>query len=134
MNKKSIPRIEETQGCHCLAARKQARELTRRYEAALRRHGLKATQFSILAALVQTGPAPMTRLADMLGLERTTLTRVANVMVRQTWVSIDASKQDKRMQILSATPSGEKKLAEAFPEWKRVQDEVNKELKGAYHG
>lgn len=134
MTGKSIPGIEETQKCHCLSIRKRARELTRRYEAALRRHGLKATQFSVLAALVQTGPVPMTRLADMLGLERTTLTRVANVMARQTWLSINVSRQDKRMQILSVTPSGESKLAEAFPDWKRVQDEVDIEMKGAYHG
>lgn len=130
MKNESILGIEETQGCHCLSARKRARELTRRYEAVLRKHGLKATQFSVLAALIQTGPVPLTRLADTLGLERTTLTRIASVMIRQRWLRIDVSKQDKRMQILSVTPSGKKKLAEAFPEWKRVQDEVNKELQG----
>lgn len=127
MNETSIAEIEETRACHCLAARKHARELTRRYEAVLRRHGLKATQFSVLAALFQTGPIPITRLAGILGLERTTLTRVAGTMEKQKWLNTKTGIGDKRLQILSVTQSGKEKLAEAFPDWKRVQDEVSNE-------
>ncbi len=66
--------------CHCLAARRRARAITRHYEAKLRRHGLRATQFSILAALALAGPMPTGRLAELLGLERTTLTRSAALL------------------------------------------------------
>jgi len=49
-----------TRHCHCLAARRQARVLTRLYEQKLRPHGVRATWFSILAALALKGPTPVT--------------------------------------------------------------------------
>jgi len=74
--------------CHCLAARRRARAVTRHFEAALRRHGLRATQFSILAALALGGAMKMGALARRLGLERTTLTRSAALLERDGWVRI----------------------------------------------
>lgn len=117
--------IEATRGCYCLAARKRARELTRRYEAALRPYGLRATQFSVLAALAQAGPIPVSRLAGILGLERTTLTRIAGVMARDGRLSI-ASGDDERVRVLDITTEGKGVLAAALPAWKRVQDELAK--------
>ena len=38
--------LRATQACYCLAARRVARALTRLYDARLRQHGLRATQFS----------------------------------------------------------------------------------------
>lgn len=124
----AIKGIEATRGCYCLAARKRARELTREYEKVLRPHGLRATQFSVLAALTQTGPLPVSKLADILGLERTTLTRVANVMGKHKWLKVTGSAKDGRVQTLAIASTGKKKLAVAFPDWKRVQDQVSKEL------
>ena len=53
----------------------RSRDLTRAFEKAMRGSGVRGTQFTLLATLVQTGPIPTTRLADFQGLERTTLTR-----------------------------------------------------------
>ncbi|WP_197075806.1 MarR family winged helix-turn-helix transcriptional regulator [Halostagnicola sp. A56] len=72
--------LSATRSCHCLDARRRARAITRRYDERLRPHGLQSTQFSVLAALALTGPTPLGELADLLGLERTTLTRSANRM------------------------------------------------------
>lgn len=117
--------LRETRACHCLEARKRARELTRTYERALRPHGLRATQFSVLAALAQTGPVPTSRLAVILGLERTTLTRVAKTMIRNGWLFVQQG-EDERVRILAVTPNGKHVLAESFPSWKRVQDAVTR--------
>lgn len=117
--------IEETQGCYCLAARKRARELTRRYEVALRPFGLRATQFSVLAALAQTGPVALSKLADLLGLERTTLTRIAAVLERDGRISVTLG-DDERVRVLSITTPGKRILASALPAWKRVQDDITK--------
>lgn len=125
MDGTSLKGIEQTQACHCLAARRRARELTRRYEAALRPHGLRATQFSVLAALAQAGPMPVSRLAATLGLERTTLTRVAGVMERDGRLSI-ARGDDGRVRVLDITTDGTRVLAAALPAWKRVQDGLTK--------
>jgi|SRR5690606_5985963 len=113
--------------CHCLAARRRARALTRAYEAKLRPHGLRATQFSILASLALGGPAPMGRLASRLGLERTTLTRSAALLERNGWVSFAAS-ADGREKPLQLTAAGRRKLEAAYPAWKAAQDAAEKQL------
>lgn len=107
--------------CHCLAARRRARAITRHFEAALRRHGLRATQFSILAALALAGPMRMGMLASKLGLERTSLTRSAALMVRAGWVGAGRS-ADARERPLRLTAAGRRKLEAAYPAWKAAQD------------
>jgi DNA-binding MarR family transcriptional regulator len=109
--------------CHCLAARRHARAITRHYEARLRRHGLRATQFSILAALALAGPMPMGELAGLLGLERTTLTRGVAPLEREGWVRSGGS-GDARERPLKLTAAGRRKLEAAYPDWKAAQDSV----------
>jgi len=108
--------------CHCLAARRHARAVTRHYEAKLRRHGLRATQFSILSALALAGPTPMGRLAELLGLERTTLTRSAVLLEREGWLKALRSRDDGRERPLGLTPAGRRKLESAYPAWKEAQE------------
>jgi DNA-binding MarR family transcriptional regulator len=114
--------------CHCLAARRQARELTRLYEAKLRPHGLKATQFSILVALAAAGPKPIGVLASTLGLERTTLTRGAALLARDGLVAEEQS-EDSRERQLTLTGRGRRKLEAAYPAWKTAQEKVDKSLR-----
>lgn len=121
--KSKVP-IEETKFCHCLAARKRARDLTRRYEAALRPFGLKATQFSILSVLAIKGQTLLTQLARILGLERTTLTRSLGILEANGWV-YSRSSEDGRERPIEITGEGLKLLEEAFPHWKKVQDSVS---------
>ena len=109
--------------CHCLAARRDAREITRHFEAQLRRHGLRATQFSILASLALAGSKPIGELADLLGLERTTLTRSAALLESKGWVRAERS-EDRRERPMQLTPSGRKKLEAAYPSWKAAQDSI----------
>ncbi len=98
--------------------------MTRLYEEKLRPHGLRATQFSILAALALKGPTPTGELADLLGLERTTLTRAAKLLARNGWIAA-ASSKDARAHPLKLTPAGRCKLKSAFPAWKEVQDGID---------
>src|SRR5216683_769617 len=109
--------------CHCLAARRHARAVTRHFEAALRPHGLRATQFSILAALALAGTLPMGDLAELLGLERTTLTRSTTLLARNGWLRAERS-QDSRERPLLLTASGRRKLEAAYPAWQAAQDSV----------
>lgn len=115
--------LSDTRHCHCLAARRRARELTRFYESHLRPHGLHATQFSVLAALSVVGPTPVGDLADVLGVERTTLTRSANRLADAGWVT-DAPSDDARERHLALTADGRETVEAAYPAWKRAQDAV----------
>ena len=107
--------------CVCTAARRRSRELTRLFEKAMRGSGVRGTQFTLLATLVQTGPLPTTRLADFQGLERTTLTRNLARLVRDGFVRIDEG-EDRRVRKVAITPAGEEAARRAYPFWKKAQD------------
>lgn len=115
--------------CHCLAARRHARAVTRLFEEKLRPRGLRATQFSVLAALALKGPTPVKALAETLGLERTTLTRIGALLERNGWVST-ARSEDARQRLFRLTGAGRRKLEGAFPAWKEAQDLVDRRLAG----
>ncbi|HXF50719.1 MAG TPA: MarR family transcriptional regulator [Dehalococcoidia bacterium] len=117
--------LSATKGCYCLAARRYARAITRFYETKLRPHGLRATQFSILAALALKGPTLVGELADLLGLERTTLTRSAALLARNGWVGVRRS-GDARERPLFITDAGRAKLEAAMPSWAEAQHEVER--------
>jgi len=107
--------------CVCTAARRRSRELTRAFEKAMRGSGLRSTQFNLLATVVQTGPLPTTRLADFLGLERTTLTRNLGPLVRDGLVRLEEG-EDRRVRKVAITPAGEEAARRAFPSWRKAQD------------
>lgn len=117
--------LAATKDCRCLAARRTARAITRMYEARLRPHGLRATQFSILAALALKGPTPVTELAKALGLERTTLTRSSGLLEEKGWVR-GAASEDAREHLLKLTPVGRRTLEAAFPAWQAAQEQASR--------
>jgi DNA-binding MarR family transcriptional regulator len=111
----------ETRQCACSAARRKSRELTRFYEHSMRGSGLRAAQFTLLATLIQTGPMPATRLADFLGLDRTTLTRNLRPLVRDGLVIVEEG-ADRRVHHAAITAKGEEAARNAFPSWRKAQD------------
>ena len=75
--------------CTCANLRKATRVVTQVYDAALQPVGLKATQFTVLAVLAERGEAPLTRLAETLVMDRTTLTRNLKPLVREGFIRIE---------------------------------------------
>src|SRR5256885_12163149 len=75
------------QTCACSALRRATRAVTQHYERHFRGSGLRATQFTILATLTQTGPLSISELSAKLGLERTTLSRNLRLIENKGWVS-----------------------------------------------
>jgi len=121
--------LAATKDCRCLAARRTARAITRMYEAKLRPHGLRATQFSILAALALKGATPVGDLASFLGLERTTLTRSSALLEERGWVR-SATSADARRHPLQITPAGLRTLEAALPAWQAAQELATQRLGG----
>jgi len=114
--------------CLCLALRKAARHIARRYDAAF--SGLKITsgQFSILAALLQDDPVPMAKLAATLGLDRTTLTRNLRPLLLAGLIEERTNAKDARNRDHALTETGRSLLMQAVPIWQRAQDESGKQL------
>jgi DNA-binding MarR family transcriptional regulator len=123
-----LDELQATRGCYCLTARKTARAVTRLYEAKLRPHGLRATQFSVLAALTLKGPTRLGELAGMLGLERTTLTRIADLLSQRGLVA-DETSEDGRERLLCVTDAGRSTLEAALPAWQEAQQAASEPLR-----
>ncbi|MHB0991940.1 MAG: MarR family winged helix-turn-helix transcriptional regulator [Burkholderiales bacterium] len=113
--------------CTCSALRRTSRAVTQHYEACFRGTGLRATQFTLLATLAQTGPQPLNALATMLGLERTTLSRNLALLEKKGYIS-KVTDTDQRVRRISITQKGETAALMALDAWKQAQATVEKML------
>jgi len=113
--------------CVCFHLRKTARTITQVYDRALATTGLRATQFTLLRVISRTGGLPFAALADVLGLERTTLTRNLRPLERDKLVRTFPG-ADRRVRLVSLTPKGERKLAEAEPVWAATHADITGRL------
>ncbi|HEX5353900.1 MAG TPA: MarR family winged helix-turn-helix transcriptional regulator [Rhodanobacteraceae bacterium] len=120
--------VSETTRCLCLAARRASRTITREFDRALRPHGMRATQFTLLAALYLGDPGTIGALAEMLSADRTTLTRNLAVAEQQGWVTTRADHKDARARVVAITAKGSRTLKGALPAWRAVQQRLLDEL------
>jgi DNA-binding MarR family transcriptional regulator len=127
----TTPALIDTKACLCLAARRNARTITRFYDEHLRPHGLRSTQFSVLAALSLVGPTPLGKLAAFLEVDRTTLTRSTTLLERNGWVRFENG-SDARMRPVAVTPAGRSKVEEALPSWAVAQSAMEATLVQAH--
>lgn len=119
----SLPAPADCASCLCLASRRAARGITRIFDRHLRPHGLRATQFSVIATLALRGRSPMAELAEALGVERTTLTRSVALLEAQGWVRVSPS-ADARERPLEITAAGRRRFDAALPSWAAAQEEA----------
>lgn len=103
--------------------RKAARALSRLYDEALAPAGVRGTQFDLLVALSLAQGAPVARVAEELGLDRTTLTRNLGPLERDGLVE-SVPDDDRRVRRLRLTERGHDVLADALPRWERAQHKV----------
>jgi DNA-binding MarR family transcriptional regulator len=109
--------------CLCMHARRAARAIARRYDKALRPAGLTSGQFSILMSLNRPEPPGMGDVADLLALDRTTLTANLKPLERRGLVRASVDPADKRGRRLALTDEGRDALAAAVPLWRQAQAE-----------
>jgi DNA-binding MarR family transcriptional regulator len=114
--------------CLCLHVQRAARALARRFDEALRPHGLTNGQFSLLMALNRPEPPPMGPVAALLAMDRTTLTAALKPLERRGLVQITPDPSDRRSRVLKLTSKGRKLLAQALPVWKQTHDEIDRAL------
>jgi DNA-binding MarR family transcriptional regulator len=117
--------------CLCLHVQRAARTLGRRFDDALRPFGLTNGQFSLLMSLNRPEPPPMSPVAALLAMDRTTLTAALKPLERRGLVEIRPVAGDKRSRVLKLTDEGKKLLASAVPVWKSMHEEIERETPGA---
>jgi DNA-binding MarR family transcriptional regulator len=113
--------------CVCATARAAVRALTRTYDQALEPAGIRTSQLSIMARLLEEGPATISRLAARLAMDRTTLARELRPLEERGLVAV-AVAADRRARRVELTPAGEAAVAAARPLWRDVQRRVRAEL------
>jgi DNA-binding MarR family transcriptional regulator len=114
-------------GCFCLASRQAARKITRLYDSHMQEAGVRITPFTILSQLMLRGEMPIGKLAGILGMERTTLTRNLAPLEQQNWITIKPG-DDPRARMISITAQGRGIVRRSFPVWSKAQAHVAKLL------
>jgi DNA-binding MarR family transcriptional regulator len=111
------------ESCTAFNLKRASRTIGRIYDAMLAPLGIRSTQFNLMVAVSLMGQAPLIKLADELGLDRTTLTRNLVPLEQKGWIESVAG-GDRRVRLLQLTDSGRKVLAQGIPMWEKVQADV----------
>jgi DNA-binding MarR family transcriptional regulator len=114
--------------CLCLHVQRAARALARRFDTALKPLGLNNGQFSLMMALNRPEPAPMGPVANLLAMDRTTLTAAIKVLERRGLVETLPDPRDGRSRLMRLTADGTAILSAALPIWTRVHGELDEEI------
>lgn len=105
-----------------------ARALARRFDEALRPFALTNGQFSLLMSLNRPEPPAMGPVANLLAMDRTTLTAALKPLERRGLVEVSPDPADRRSRILKLTREGRKLLARAVPVWQKTHEDLDRLL------
>jgi len=111
------------ESCMGMRVRRAARVVANHYDKHLKPTGLKGTQFTLLNTILMNPAANIGQLADVLGLDRTTLNRNLKPLERKGLISSGSGK-DPRTRTLKLTKEGTKILQNALPYWLEAQSGV----------
>jgi DNA-binding MarR family transcriptional regulator len=114
--------------CLCLHVQRAARVLARRFDDALRPLGLTSGQFSLLTSLNRPAPPSIGAVANVLAMDRTTLTANLKPLERRKLVKIVADKTDKRNRLVRLTKAGHRLLEDALPVWRETHGAIEKRM------
>ncbi len=126
--KETAPVLRETPACLCLASRRAARAITRAFDQALRGHGLKATQFTLLATLALKGEQTISALARFIVAEKSTMLRNVAAAEREGLVSVREDPNDARVRRVAITQEGRRRLNDSLASWRAVQAKLTGQL------
>lgn len=101
-----------------------SRMLKQYYDAALAPSGILITQFMVMGAIAIMEETTIQPLAEVLKMDRTTLTRALKPLERDNLVEINLGEDDARKRLIRLTDTGNIVMQEAYPLWKEAQTSV----------
>jgi DNA-binding MarR family transcriptional regulator len=131
-NRKLVPHettLHVRDTCLCLHLQRAARVMARQFDEAFRPLGITQGQFSLLMSLNRPAPPTMGSVADLLAMDRTTLTANLKPLQRRGLVTITVDDGDRRSRRLTLTREGRALLVAAVPIWKRTHAALERRLK-----
>ena len=99
--------------CLCTGIRQAAHAMTEIYDRALAPSGLKITMFRVLRRLSDAGSPTITELAELVELDRSSLSRNLKILQRDGLVYFKGS-DDERSKVVQLTPAGKAALKRRF--------------------
>ena len=115
--------LEECLQCACLSFRAASRVVTQLFDEYLVPVGLLSTQLPVLLLLCLNESLAVSRLANLLVMDRTTLTKNLKPLRARGLVKV-ISGPDKRKTLLAITPEGQALMARAYPYWRQAQARI----------
>lgn len=115
--------------CACANLRRASRAVTQLYDEELRPLGIRVTQFTLLQVLAVAGETSQGRIAQILALDSTTLTRTLAPLQQSGWIESRPG-NDRRERLYSITPEGRTFLEKAIPLWERAQERLRASFGG----
>ena len=103
--------------------RRASRLISRRYEEALRPVNLTSSQYTILQSLSGREGIPHGLMAEILGFEQTTLSRLLRPLESRNLLKAVPNPKDRRQRLIAITTQGEALFREAKTIWQREHDE-----------
>ena len=107
--------------CASFNFRKTARAVTRLFDTALQKSGIRSTQFAILVGIAKSQPVSIGALANLLVIDDTTLTRSLGRLQTEGFIAI-SNRAAMRQRFLTITAKGERVLARSLPAWRNAQE------------
>jgi DNA-binding MarR family transcriptional regulator len=113
--------------CACANLRKAARVVTQFYDSALGQTGIRVTQFTLLQALNRVPGTSQKELAELLGIDSTTLTRTLAHLRRKQWLRAERG-DDRRELRLYLAAAGRREYQRVLPYWRSAQRRLRQAL------
>ncbi len=107
--------------CVCTHIRRAARAITRLYDDALNDTGIRYTQMIILIVLHRCGEITVSRLADELLMDASTVARNMRPLERQGLLVIKKG-QDRRQRLISLSDEGVETVLKGLKYWQVAQN------------
>lgn len=119
MSENKPPNSFEPIQCVCTNIKMASRVVGRAYDAAVESAGINVIQYSVLVNISRYEPIEQMRLAEHLEMERTTLYRALDLLVKRKLVSVKPADQGVS-KLVQLTPKGKEVVADAQKKWKRL--------------
>jgi DNA-binding MarR family transcriptional regulator len=103
--------------CLCLHLQRAARTMARHFDELMRPAGLTSGQFSLLMSLNRPEPTTIGAVAELLAMDRTTVTANLKPLERRGLIRIRIDRGDRRNRRLILTAKGRATLTAALPAW-----------------
>lgn len=113
--------------CTCSTLRQLTRKITNLYDGYLAPHEVSVGQYSLLVNIGRAGVIGFIPLAELMGMDRSTLSRTLKPLMQAGWIETGEhdTAQDKRSFAVQLTAQGKKKCAQCRPDWTRAQRHID---------